>query len=249
MSFKATAGPVYRLGAIHFEGLKRIHEPFLQKRLKLHPGDLYSPGRIEHARADLLALGTFSGISVRLPKQADVQGDTLPVTFEVQERKRHAVSLTAAYSSDLGGSGGATWTDRNVFGNAEQLTLSASIINAGGSDTTGAGYNLGAQLTKPDFLRNDQSLVFSASALQQNLIAYDQTAQLGGVSVSRKLGTKWIVSVGATLEQEEILQQGVRRYYTLLALPVTAKYDSTALAQSALRSAARRTRDHDAGTH
>jgi translocation and assembly module TamA len=230
VTFKVTPGPIYNVGAIHFEGEKRIHEAFLQKRLKLHSGDLYSPGRIERARTDLLALGTFSGISVRLPKQADVQGDTLPITFEVQERKRHAVSLTAQYSSDLGGSGGITWTDRNLFGNAEQLSLTASIINAGGSDTTGAGYDLGAQLTKPDFLRSDQSLVFSATALQQNLIAYDQTAQLGGVSVSRKLGSKWVVSVGTTLEQEKILQQGDRRYYTLLALPVTAKYDSTALA-------------------
>jgi translocation and assembly module TamA len=229
VSFKATPGPVYRIGAIHFEGLKRTRESFLRKRLKLHPGDPYSPSKIERARTDLLALGTFSGISVRLPKQTEVEGGTLPVTFEVQERKRHAVSLTAQYSSDLGGSGGTTWTDRNLFGNAEQLSLSASIINAGGSDTTGVGYDLGAQLTKPDFLRPDQSLVFSLSALQQNLIAYDQTAQLGGVSVSRKLGTKWTVSVGATLEQEKILQQGVRRYYTLVAIPVTAKYDSTAL--------------------
>ncbi|HXL98186.1 MAG TPA: BamA/TamA family outer membrane protein [Steroidobacteraceae bacterium] len=230
VSFKATAGPVYRLGSIHFEGLKRVNEAFVQKRLKLRPGDLYSPSKIERARSDLLALGTFSGISVRLPKEADAQGDTLPVTFDVQERKRHAVSLTAAYSSDLGGSGGATWTDRNVFGNAEQLNLSASIINWGGSATTGLGYLLGAQLNKPDFLRSDQSLQFNLNAIQQNLIAYDQTAQIGGVTVSRKLSSLWSVGIGLSLEQEKIFQQGAHLYYTLVAIPLTAKFDSTALA-------------------
>jgi translocation and assembly module TamA len=235
VSFKATAGGVYRLGAIHFQGLKRLNEPFLQKRLKLHPGELYSPSKIERARTDLLALGTFSGISVRLPKESDVQGDILPVIFEVQERKRHAVSLTAAYSSDLGGSGGTTWTDRNVFGNAEQLNLSASIINWGGSDTTGLGYELGATLNKPDFLRPNQSLQFSLNALKQDLIAYDQTAQIAGVTVSRKLTPFWSIGAGLTVEQETIFQQaaaqyaGANFYYTLIALPLTAKYDSTAL--------------------
>jgi translocation and assembly module TamA len=236
VSFKATAGGVYQLGAIHFVGMKRLNEAFLQKRVKLRAGDPYSPSRIERARTDLLALGTFSGISVRLPKEAEVQGGSLPVTFEVQERKRHAVSVTPAYSSDLGGSGGVTWTDRNVFGNAELLTLSATITNWGGSDTTGLGYDLAAQLNKPDFIRPDQVLLFNLTALKQDLIAYDQTAQLGGVSVSRKLSALWNVAVGVNLEQEKIFQQaanyynGANFYYTLFSLPVTAKYDSTALA-------------------
>ena len=236
VSFKATPGAVYQLGPIHFQGMTRLKESVLQKRLKLRPGELYSPSRIERARTDLLALGTFSGISVRLPKQADVQGDTLPVTFEVQERKRHAVGVNAVYSSDLGGSGGVTWTDRDLFGNAEQLTLGASINNWGGSDTTGLGYTLSAQLTKPDFLRNDQSLQYSLSALRQQLIAYDQTEQIGGVTLSRKLTPFWSIGAGVTVEKETIFQQaalqyaGANFYYTLFALPLSAKYDSTGLA-------------------
>jgi translocation and assembly module TamA len=229
VTFKVTPGAVYRIGAIRFEGMKRLDEAFLKKRLKLHTGEAYSPSKIEHARTDLLALGTFSGISVQLPKEAEAQGDTLPVTFQVQERKRHAVSVTAAYSSDLGGSGGFTWTDRDVFGGAEQLNVTASIIDWGGSDTTGLGYNLSAVLNKPDYLRPDQSLQFSLVALQQDLIAYDQTAQTGSVILSRKLSPRWTVGVGLSLEQEKILQEGDRLYYTLLALPVTAKFDSTAL--------------------
>ena len=236
VSFKATAGAVYQLGAIHFQGMKRLNEAFLQKRLKLHTGDLYSPSKVERARTDLLALGAFAGISVHLPKESDVQGNTLPIIFEVQERKRHAVSLTAAFSSDLGGSGGATWTDRNVFGNAEQLSLNASIINWGGSDTTGLGYELGTTLNKPDFLRNDQSVQFSLNALKQDLIAYDQTAQIAGVTVSRKLTPFWSIGAGLRIEKETIFQQaadqyaGANFYYTLIALPLTAKYDSTGLA-------------------
>jgi translocation and assembly module TamA len=228
VSFKADAGPVYRIGAISFAGMARTRNAFLQRRVKLHRGQTYSPSGIEHARTDLLALGIFASVTVRLPKQADVSGEQLPVLFEVQERKPHAVTVTATYSSDLGGSGGATWIDRDVFGNGEQLNLSASVLNWGGSDTTGLGYELGAQLSKPDFLRADQTLQLSVNGLQQNLIAYDQTAQIAAATLQRKLSSVWSVSAGATIEHEKIVQQGVDRFYTLVALPLTAKYDSTA---------------------
>ena len=44
------------------------------------------------------------------------------------EYERHAVTLGAAYSTDLGGSVSASWSDRNLFGNAEVLTLGVAEI-------------------------------------------------------------------------------------------------------------------------
>jgi translocation and assembly module TamA len=138
VSFKATAGAVYQLGAIHFEGMKRLNEAFLQKRLKLHPGELSTARARSSTRAPICSgAGHFLRHLGTPAKGVGGPGRHIAGHFEVQERKRHAVSVTAAYSSDLGGSGGFTWTDRNVFGNAEQLNLTASIINWGGSDTTG----------------------------------------------------------------------------------------------------------------
>ncbi|HEY5019999.1 MAG TPA: BamA/TamA family outer membrane protein [Steroidobacteraceae bacterium] len=248
VGFKVDAGPILNIGEIRFTGLKRMHEQFIRKRLLLHSGEQYRTSRIERARTDLLSLGVFSGVTVHTATEVDAQGQ-LPVTFELQERPRHAVTLNAAYSSDLGGSAGTTWSDRNVFGNAEQLNLTASAINLGGNATTGLGYDLAAQLIKPDFLRRDQSLQFSLAALKQDLIAYEQTAATGGVSLNRKLSPVWNASLGVILEQEHILQEGeaclppapasaaalaiacekVPRDYTLFSVPISVKYDSTGL--------------------
>ncbi len=244
VEFRIEAGPKAHIGAIGISGLMRLHEDFIRRRLLLHEGEPYSPSRIERARADLLALGVFSGVTVQLGKEVDAAGG-LPVTFELRERKRHAVTLNAAYSSDLGGSFGATWSDRDLFGNGEQLNFTASAINLGGTATTGLGYNFAAQLIKPDFLVRDQSLQFSVAAIKQNLIAYQQTAYTGGVSLNRRISQAWSVSVGVNLEQEQILQEGdgclppapavidctkVSRSYTLVSVPVIGKYDSTGLA-------------------
>ena len=206
LEFKVSAGPKVKIGEILLTGMKRTHEAFIRKRLLLHSGEQYSPSRIERARTDLLALGVFSGVTVQPATELDPEGN-LPITFELKERKLHAVALNAAYSSDLGGSAGATWSNRNLFGNAEQLNLTANAINLGGNATTGLGYDFAAQLIKPDFLVRDQSLQFSAADLKQDLIAYQQTAATLGISLNRKLSPVWTVSAGVGLEEETIIQE------------------------------------------
>jgi len=160
------------------------------------------------------------------------------VTFRVTERKRHGVNLLGAYSSDLGGSGTVTWTDNNVFGHAEQLNLKASIINLGASAANGAGYNTGAQLVLPEFHDPQQTLQFSLNALKQSLLTYDQTSETAGVTLTRTLSKIWTVSVGLTATDDTISQPqelyvpNLNKdvfYYTLFAIPLSLRYDSTDL--------------------
>jgi translocation and assembly module TamA len=243
LSFRVVAGRKVNVGEIHIQGLKRVHELLVRRRLLLHSGELYKPSAIEAARRDLLALNVFAQVSVQIGTKADESGGGVPVTFKIVERLRHAISLSAAYSSDLGGSGGATWTDRNVFGNAEQLTFAASVINLGGSDTTGTGYDTSVKYLIPDFLHRDQSLQFAVAAIKQQLQAYDQTAKTASVTLSRKLSTIWSVSAGLSTTDERIIQDTSVTTnaagqivpvpqtfnYTLVALPLSVNYDSTNL--------------------
>ncbi|HEX3912406.1 MAG TPA: BamA/TamA family outer membrane protein [Steroidobacteraceae bacterium] len=243
LSFHVEAGGKVNIGRIRIEGLKRVHESLLRKRLLLHTGDQYKPSAIEAARRDLLGMSVFGQVSVEVGSKTDELGG-VPVTFTLRERPRHAITLSAAYSSDLGGSGGAAWTDRNVFGNAEQLSFAASVINLGGSDTTGTGYDTSVKYLIPDFLHRDQSLQFAVGAIKQQLQAYDQTARTASVTLSRKLSSIWSVSAGLSTTDEQITQitsvvtndagqlQGVPQIfnYTLVALPLNINYDSTDLA-------------------
>jgi translocation and assembly module TamA len=246
LSFQVVAGRKVNIGEIHIEGLKRVHERLLRRRLLLHSGEIYKPSAIEAARRDLLALNVFAQVSVQIGSQPDESGG-VPITFKIVERLRHAISLSAAYSSDLGGSGGATWTDRNVFGNAEQLSFAASVINLGGSDTTGTGYDSSVKYLIPEFLHRDQSLQFAVTAIKQHLQAYDQTAKTAGITLSRRLSSIWTVNMGLMTTEERIsqvinaTQKGTPPSgpfipdapqtfnYTLVALPFSVVYDSTNL--------------------
>ncbi|MGC1388700.1 MAG: BamA/TamA family outer membrane protein [Steroidobacteraceae bacterium] len=228
VTFHVEAGPRVRIGEIRLEGLKSVREKPVRRKLTLHTGDQYNSSAIEHARHDLLAMGVFSAITVQVGTAVDESGG-VPITFQFRERPGHAVSVNIAYSSDLGGSGGLTWSDRNLFGNAQQLNVSASVLNVGGSATTGLGYDIGVKFIQPDFIRPDQSLQVAVGTVKQYLQAYDQTAVTSGVTVSRKLAKNWTVSASVTTADEQIIQEGATHDYTLLALPLSVSYDSTDL--------------------
>jgi translocation and assembly module TamA len=198
----------------------------VRRRLLVHPGERFNPVALEKARQDLASVGVFSSVQVSAADKLDAQG-RLPITFDVTERPRRAVSLDAAYSTDLGASFSASWQHRNLFGNAEQLNLTAGVSQLGGSSTTGIGYNAAATFIKPDFRHRDQSLQGDLGAIKQSLEAYDQKAVTADVLLNRKFSEHWSRSIGLAAEQERITQEGVTRDYTLLGLPLAVKYDTT----------------------
>ena len=229
VDFNVDAGKRVDLGRISLLGLGGVDEDFVRGRLLVHTGERFAPSKIEAARQDLAAIGVFSGVQARTAAQLDDEG-RIPLIFDMQERKRHAVSLNAAYSTDLGGSAGVTWSDRNLFGAAEQLNLAASLTGLGGTAVNGLGYDLKAQFLKPDFLARNQNLDATLEGVKEHLDAYDQTAVIASVALERRFSKRWSGSAGITGEQEEITQEGVTNHYTLLGLPVAARYDSTDLA-------------------
>ena len=246
LTFSVTTGPRVSIGTIGIRGLKQVHESLLRRRLLVHTGDLYDAAAIEKARQDLLSLGLFTTVSVRLGG-AD-QAQRVPITFIVREAKRYTVGVTAAYSSDLGGSLGVNWSDRNVFGNGQELTASATAINLGGSATTGLGYDASVGYIIRDFMRRDQTLGFQIRGLRQALQAYTQTGETVGATLTRKLSSVWSLTTGLSYEHEIIEQeslltcpalgagmtevaqcQRVNYKYNLALLPISTYYDSTDL--------------------
>ncbi|MES2253412.1 MAG: BamA/TamA family outer membrane protein [Pseudomonadota bacterium] len=227
LTYRVITGPRVEIGRIVFSGLKDVHEDFVRKVLTVKPGDRYRPSRIEEARQAVAGLGVFSGVTVHAATKLDADG-RIALTFDVQERPQHLVTLNGSYSTDLGISLGATWSHRNLFGNAEQLNLSAAGTGLGTS-TSGLGYNLGAQFIKPQFWRPDQVLEFDILGVRQQLDAYDQTAETAAVYLRRKFSPLWSGSVGAMLQYDQVAQENTNRLYQLIALPLTINYNSTGL--------------------
>lgn len=227
VTFKVDTGPRVEIGEIGFNGLKDVHESFARGALTIHSGELYRPSRIESARQALAGLGVFSGVSVRAPDHLSADG-RIPLVFDVQERARHAVTISGSYSTDLGITLATTWSHRNLFGNGEQLNLTAAGTGLGNA-SAGLGYNLLAQYIQPQFLQTDQVLEFDVSGVKQNLDAYDQVAETVASFVRRKFSRLWSGSAGLSVTHDQITQEGVTTLYELISLPLAVTYDSTGI--------------------
>ena len=227
VAFHVDAGPRVNIGAIAVEGLKATNDRYVRRRLLVHGGEQYSPAAIDQARQDLANAGIFRSVDATIPDHLAPDG-TIPLTFAVVERPRHSIAFNVAYSTDTGATGGATFTYRNVFGNGETLALNAAITQPEiGAAVQAPGYNATATFTQPDFLRRNQALATSAEYVKENLYAYSRKAVLAGTTLSRKLSPEWTASIGVNAVQEQVLQEGVTRSYTLAALPIGVAYDST----------------------
>ncbi len=226
ISYLVKAGPVADIGPIAVSGERRLHESYIRRRLMLHQGERYDPRKIEAARQDLAAVPALASVRITQPDALDPLGQ-MPLFVQVAERPLHAVAFGAAWSTDQGGSVTASWTHRNLFGNAEVLVLSAAATELGGTATKQPGYNVGALLTFPDWYARGQSLALNVQAIKESLQAYDRTAALASAIVTRKLDPEWSVSGGVSFEQARITQEDVTRDYTLPQLPLSVTYDST----------------------
>ena len=232
LTFHVTSGPRVRIGEIRIEGLQHVHASFVRRSLPIHTGQRYDAVTVEQARQELLGLGVFSSVSVRLGNPDAAQ--RIPLTFLVRESKRYAFGVNAAYSSDLGGSGGLRWSDSNVFGGGQRFSASVTAIDLGGTASTGAGYDARIEYDIPNFRRRGRTLGFSVGALRQTLQAYTQNGGTAAATLTQRLSLDWVASAGASYLHELITQEGRYNQYNLVALPLSARFDSTDLASPLL---------------
>ena len=222
----ATPGPHADLGPITLTGLTSVDPAAVRTRLGLKPGDPFDPARLDAARADLVATGLFSAVRMVPAEQLDAAGQ-IPLGIDLTERPRHSIAANASYSSDIGGSLGLTWTDRNLFGGGEQLNLTAAITQLAGTATPVPGYDVAAAFTLPDWLERGQTMRTTLEALSEQLPAYARTAQLAGQTFTRTFARFWTASLGLALESERVDQEAVLSGYDIIGVPLALSFDNS----------------------
>jgi translocation and assembly module TamA len=219
-------GPRVAIGAIEVEGLERLSDAFVRRRLGLAPGDAFSPSRLEQARQDLAASGAIASVRL-IPATAVDAAGRLPLRVTVVEAKRRAIRVAAAYASDDGASLLLGWTHRNLFGRAERLSLRSEVGTIDGGSRDDLDYRLGASLRLPDLWRRNLDLAFDLGAVRESLKAYDRDAITLGGALERRMSRHFSLSLGAAFERSRIMQDGPWERFDLLSLSMTTAWDGT----------------------
>ena len=156
-------GLLCRFGSISISGIKDIKPSFILKKLDWKEGEFFSTSKIKEAQEKLITSDLFSSVVITQGGQLDEDG-TLPIKVDVVEAKHKNISIGASYATIDGFGADFGWTNRNVHGLGELLSIDANV----------AQNLITGQITykKPDFLRIDQDFIFQMKAARENISPY-----------------------------------------------------------------------------
>jgi translocation and assembly module TamA len=204
------------LGTAELQGLVRVHPGYVQNRVPWTPGELYDVEELEDLEQDLLRSGLFASARVAAADEPDAEG-RLPVRISLAERPRHTVRAGASYYTDEGFGGEARWENRNLFGNAEalSLTLSASEIESEARSV----------FTRPDFLSRDLDLHLELSATDEHPDAYRSRGGRYAMWLEKRLGDHLTLEGGGAYEVDLVEEQNDETRFGLFSLPLSVDWD------------------------
>ncbi|QOZ28075.1 autotransporter assembly complex family protein [Bradyrhizobium sp. CCBAU 51753] len=238
---RVEAGPKAGIGAVTISG-GDVDPRVVATHVYLREGEPYSPERLALTKTSIAKIPAIGGIRVREADKLDANGN-LPVFIDLAERPRHAVGLSAKYSTVDGPGIAGYYEDRNIFGGGDRLRLEASASLLQRIDGTSfTGFNnvrasdFGARFTgtfiKPGLFGTANDLLIEATAFRERVGNND----LGGYTDDTVRGTFGVIhrfseaaSLQAGLQVEQSKSQDVlgRVDATLIGFTATGRYDTT----------------------
>lgn len=122
------------IGRIEVKGNTRTAEWVILRVLGLRPGQILNEARLAVARQSLMALGYFSDVLLT----PSWEGEKVLLAVEVKElEKLGSVQGSVSFSPEAGGLvGNLTYSQKNLFGTAQDISLTLSRGLTGSQETT-----------------------------------------------------------------------------------------------------------------
>lgn len=197
------------------EGLESVDTKYIRRQLPWKPGDPYDAKQLDDFEKKLLGTGLFGTARVA-PQPAAVGTNAIPIQITVTERNKRTIRFGVNYS-DIGPGVKVQWEHRNFLGSGEHLETSF----------TGSEIELGAKisLTRPGFLRANQSLVVDFDVSQETPDAYDSSKTRITTLVLRDFTQEVQMGLGIGYQYSRVEQLASDERYGLVFFPLQLVLD------------------------
>ena len=223
VTYTLDPGPVMRFGPVAIAGLERLNSAYVEGRVRWQAGEIYDASKVEETRRRLIETGLFSTVQITPTPDPEHPGEAR-MTIEATERLRRTIGAGLAYNTSQGIGARAFWENRNLFGNAESLRLSAEV----GQQID----EFRANFRRPDFLAIDQDFLATAEIANYTPVAYNSRRTLATAGIERRID-RWLTGGLSLLAEKANVTQlanvpgmGTQRY-ELAGLPAYVKLDET----------------------
>jgi outer membrane protein assembly complex protein YaeT len=116
--------PICRFGQVEIKGQTETPESLIRHHLTFQPGELFSLEKIYQSQEKLFDLDLFQNVNLTAEEVPEEQR-VIPVTVEVQERKKRSLKLGVGYGSEDQFRGRVVLRYRNLGGGGRVLELSS----------------------------------------------------------------------------------------------------------------------------
>jgi translocation and assembly module TamA len=228
VTYRIAPGPKTRFGAVTISDLKDLNAAYVERRLRWQRGQTYDAALVEDTRRALIETGLFG--TVRITPERDPADPAIAlIKVEATERPHRTIGAGVGYNTSQGAAAKVFWENRNLFGNAEYLRLSAT----GGQQV----YGVNGNFRRPDFLIARQDFLASAEIANYMPTAYHSRRALMTFGVERSFTKNVKGGIALQLDKANVQElanipsiitsaQRTQRY-ALVALPSYLKIDTT----------------------
>lgn len=128
VNFYIESDDQYRFDDISVTGLVKLKPDFLPKRFRNLKGKLYNPELLDKKTREMTRTGLFKSFRTHEVEQPD---HTVRLDINVEEAKAKELGFLLGYSTLEGALAGASYRDRNLFGEGRPLTTNAQYSTRG----------------------------------------------------------------------------------------------------------------------
>ncbi len=225
VTIRVDPGPTADFGRVTVSGTDRVRPGLVEGRAGIDAGTLYSPKKTRRAEERLRDLGVFDSVRVVPGNKLDPDG-TIPVEIAVTERKRHVIGAGVDYSNTEGAGAKIYWADRNLWGGAESLRLSAGVSGFFDPNYTEPDYDFAATFKKPAVFDPMTDFTLRTEAFRQTSDAYRATTQEAEAGLSRIFTDTVSGSLMLGLENTHIDQAIPNEDYLIATLTGAVDWDT-----------------------
>jgi translocation and assembly module TamA len=225
VTYRIAPGPEMRFGAAKVEGLDRLDPLYVERRLRWRQDERYDASKVEETRRALIETGLFSTVQITpAPDPTDLQQAVM--TVAATERLHRSVGAGVGYNTSQGLGARVFWENRNLFGYAENLRLSAEV----GQQID----QFRGTFRRPDFLTVDQDFLATAEGVNDTPVAYNSRRALASVGLERRFNRYLSGGLALSLTKANVEQLADTgnltsaertQHYTLVGVPAYLKLD------------------------
>jgi translocation and assembly module TamA len=218
VTYVLDVGPQASFGPVSIDGLSRLDRSYVERRIAWTQGFPYDQGQVESTRQTLVTSGLFASVVIEPAGEVGPDGE-VPMRLRVTERPLHSLGAGVSYNTSEGISATLSWEDRNLFGHAEDLT----ITGRGGTTTDG----LVANFRRPDALGYNRDFLANVTVEDLRDPAFRSLHQIARVGFEDHLTTHLVGDVSLEAEHARVDEKVDFRVYTLVGIPISLRQDAT----------------------